>query len=138
MSETNAELLERIKVLAGTSEHFDDLQSLIEQVERAQKLESELVRLKEKERIYQIGDTHYREKVKPLKYLFPLENTPGIGQIVGKIQEQLEENKRLRDALDFYADSENYEVNVVDQWGPEIKVMMDGGAKAAELLEGMK
>lgn len=48
------------------------------------------------------------------------------------------ENKRLREALAFYADSKNYEINVVDQWGPEIKVMMDGGAKAAELLEGLK
>ena len=48
------------------------------------------------------------------------------------------ENKQLREVLDFYADSKNYEVNVVDEWGPEIKVMMDGGAKAAKLLEELK
>ncbi|MBE1554157.1 hypothetical protein [Sporosarcina limicola] len=48
------------------------------------------------------------------------------------------ENEWLRESLAFYADSKNYQVNVVDQWEPEIKVMMDGGAKAAKLLEELK
>ena len=54
------------------------------------------------------------------------------------MSKQQKEIKRLREALEFYADNKNYEVNVVDQWGPEIKVMMDAGAKAAELLETLK
>lgn len=52
--------------------------------------------------------------------------------------EQAERVQELREVLAFYADSNNYQVNVVDQWGPEIKVMMDGGAKAAKLLEELK
>lgn len=49
-----------------------------------------------------------------------------------------DENKRSREALEFYGNKENYKENVVDQWGPEINVMKGGGAKAAELLEGLK
>ncbi|QNK86261.1 hypothetical protein H7992_13370 [Sporosarcina sp. resist] len=59
-------------------------------------------------------------------------------KILPEIDKGYEQNMQLREAIAFYADSKNYEVNVVDQWGPEIKVMMDGGAKAAELLEGLK
>jgi len=59
-------------------------------------------------------------------------------KILPEIEKGNEQNMQLREVLTFYSDSKNYEVNVVDQWGPEIKVMMDGGAKAAELLEGLK
>ena len=54
------------------------------------------------------------------------------------IEEKERKNKHYREALEFYADNKNYEVNVIDQWAPEIKVMMDGGAKAAEILEVQK
>lgn len=99
----------RIKILAGTSEHFDDLQSLIEQAERAQELGARNQTLSKESRGNFQATLDYRR-----------------------------ENMRLREALEFYGDNKNYEINVVDQWGPEIKVMMDGGAKAAELLEGLK
>ena len=73
---------------------------LIEQAERVQESKSELERLKEKERIYQLGDEWYRKKTEPIKHLWPLENWPGIGQIVEKFQSQLEEKERLREALE--------------------------------------
>lgn len=47
-------------------------------------------------------------------------------------------NKRLHEALKFYANNENYQVNVEDEWGPEINVMMDGGNKACLALEDEK
>ncbi|PZX07917.1 hypothetical protein C7437_1011039 [Psychrobacillus insolitus] len=49
-----------------------------------------------------------------------------------------EKNTQLREALEFYASSENYQVNLVDQWGPEINVMIDGGNKAHKALEEIK
>lgn len=54
------------------------------------------------------------------------------------LRKQRDENKKLREALEFYANSENYQVNVIDQWGPEINIMKDGGNKAHQTLEESK
>ena len=58
--------------------------------------------------------------------------------IWGQVDPLKKEVERLQEVLKFYADNKNYEVNVVDQWGPEINVMMDGGAKADKLLGELK
>ncbi len=58
--------------------------------------------------------------------------------VVSENNEMNEENTRLREALKFYANSENYQVNVIDQWGPEINIMKDGGNKASQVLEESK
>lgn len=52
--------------------------------EQFDKFSAELRRLQESERIHQKGDLYYKEAVKKVKHLFPLENTPGINQIVDK------------------------------------------------------
>lgn len=47
-----------------------------------------------------------------------------------------DENKRLRDALEFYADEENYEIRHVSYGiGPDPFVFRDGGKTAREALK---
>ncbi|QNK86453.1 hypothetical protein H7992_14415 [Sporosarcina sp. resist] len=99
-------------------------------------------------RLHVIKDTHRRHirlSTEAIDYLVKqAEWVPELEKEVNGLHwrnewlKSQEENERLQEALEFYADSKNYEVNVVDQWGPEIEVMMDGGAKAAELLGGLK
>lgn len=45
------------------------------------------------------------------------------------------ENERYRQALEFYADKDNYEVDVISQWEPVIPVVKDNGEKARKALE---
>ena len=54
------------------------------------------------------------------------------------IDELEAENNQLREALQFYADSQNYEANVTDQWEPVILVDKDQGAIARDALEVVK
>lgn len=46
------------------------------------------------------------------------------------------ENARLREALEFYADKQSYEVNVTDQWEPVMSILQDDGRKAGLALKG--
>jgi len=48
------------------------------------------------------------------------------------------ENKRLREALEFYAKDENYNVNTTNQWEPLILINQDHGEKARQALEGKR
>lgn len=45
------------------------------------------------------------------------------------------ENKRLREALEFYASRENYQADVVNQWEPVVAVDKDAGNIARKALE---
>lgn len=60
----------------------------------------------------------------------------GIVDKYGTYDALLKENARLREALGYYADNKNYQVNAVDQWGPEINIMMDSGSRASRALRG--
>lgn len=120
MTETNAERLERLK----NHSVFEHLRGkflvphetylwLIEQAEYVKDLEVELK--SERERNQSLSE-----------------------ESRGNFQASLDyrrENERSREALEFYANNENYQVNVENQWGPEINVMMDGGNKACLALE---
>ncbi|WP_373894439.1 hypothetical protein [Virgibacillus sp. CBA3643] len=46
-----------------------------------------------------------------------------------------EENQRYKQALEFYADKDNYEVDVINQWEPVRPVVKDNGEKARQALE---
>ncbi|KAA0965850.1 hypothetical protein FQ087_06170 [Sporosarcina sp. ANT_H38] len=46
------------------------------------------------------------------------------------------ENKRFREALDFYANAETYKTNVVNQWEPINPISRDGGEIALQALKG--
>ena len=46
-----------------------------------------------------------------------------------------QQNQKMRRALEFYADTENYKANVVDQWEPVIPVDVDSGKIARNALE---
>ena len=50
----------------------------------------------------------------------------------------VKENKRLREALEFYAKDENYNVNTTNQWEPLILINQDHGEKARQALEGKR
>lgn len=54
---------------------------------------------------------------------------------VGERNALQEENNRLREALQFYANDKNYEPNVVDQWAPVVPVNKDYGEIARAVLE---
>jgi len=43
-------------------------------------------------------------------------------------------NQRYKQALEFYADEENYMPNVFNQWEPVIKIWKDSGKKARQAL----
>lgn len=124
-TETNAARLERlkdindIKYIVALNNPTDDgchpnainfereVDWLIEQAERNQMLENSMKKAIEMQEYYLITN--------------------------GDLQD---ENKQFREVLKFYADNANYQVNVEDQWGPEINIMMDGGNRACLALEG--
>ncbi|MEK3890232.1 hypothetical protein [Bacillus sp. FSL K6-3431] len=45
-----------------------------------------------------------------------------------------DENERLREALEFYADIETYNTNVIEQWEPVIPINRDVGERARQAL----
>lgn len=47
-----------------------------------------------------------------------------------------EQNQHYKQALEFYADEENYKADVINQWEPVIPVNRDLGEKARQALEG--
>lgn len=55
---------------------------------------------------------------------------------VTAINEARAENKRLREALEFYASTKTYETDVVSQWEPVTLINQDLGEKARQALEG--
>lgn len=146
MTETNVEQLPVIKDSHRRRVRLssDSITWLIEQAERAEELErnikllegqkgiktalnNEAVKIiEEKDRVIDVMDGHL---------------VRCGGEIIDKENERAQmqwEIDRLRETLAFYADNKNYEVNVVDQWGPEINIMMDGGEKADKLLGELK
>ena len=121
-TETNAERLEKIKDncerLARYEKHYgsddvnitpivEDLQWLIEQAEKVDELSKEVDNLSN----LSIEDErdHYLLR---------------------------SENDKLREALEFYADDENYNVNTTNQWEPLILINQDHGEKARQALKG--
>ena len=48
------------------------------------------------------------------------------------------ENKRLREALEFYASEKTYETDVTNQWEPVTLIDSDNGKRARQALEGDK
>lgn len=63
----------------------DDINWLIEQAEKAAHLEETV-------RIYKLSDEHVREQAEKVRYLFPLENIPGYGQLCDKVLELTKEH----------------------------------------------
>ncbi|KON86596.1 hypothetical protein AF332_07035 [Sporosarcina globispora] len=92
-------------------------------IEVAEKQEQELERLREKERIYKISDDLYREKVKPIKHFFPLDNTPGIGQIVELVQKQQKKIEALETANDLLHDETKEQQQEIERLKNTIEVM---------------
>ncbi|RDY70307.1 hypothetical protein DXT76_13620 [Halobacillus trueperi] len=53
-----------------------------------------------------------------------------------QVETLVEENKRLKKALEFYADKGNYDRKfTADSWGPVVEVRNDEGEKARRALE---
>lgn len=59
-------------------------------------------------------------------------------KIIDREKAWAESQYQLHEVLEFYADSKNYEVNVIDQWEPKVQIMTDGGDKARQALEQTK
>ncbi|MEK5070814.1 hypothetical protein [Sporosarcina sp. FSL K6-1508] len=55
-----------------------------------------------------------------------------------ELEKRKYENNRLREALEFYAKEENYNVNTTNQWEPLILINQDHGEKARQALEGKR
>lgn len=164
MNKTNVEFIQRIKEKVNPKPgrayesvmiEVTDMNRLIEQAEYVQDLEDELKNERqcysneaERNKRQLLNRIELKKENKRLRE--ELEESNRIkdvmdghlvrtGQkIIDRENAWAESQYQLRETLEFYADSNNYKANVVDQWAPEIKVMMDGGAKAAELLEGLK
>jgi len=56
-------------------------------------------------------------------------------KILPEIEKGYEQNMRFREALEFYANAETYETNVVKQWDPVIPIYRDSGKIARLALE---
>ncbi|GKV65484.1 MULTISPECIES: hypothetical protein [unclassified Sporosarcina] len=117
-TETNTERLERAKdylqntfiALArknGKTQMCEDLTYLIQQAEHAEKLC----------KLYNEQGTALSNRSNEI-HLLKLENA------------------RLLDALEFYADEENYNVNTTNQWEPLILINQDHGELARQALKG--
>lgn len=94
------------------------------------------------ERVQSVSDDHYREKVMPIRHLWPMETNPGIGQIVEMFQQTREElalyKKRLAEVEDESANMLIQERRIVEQVKAErdkalgfsaeiIRIAFDGG-----------
>ena len=106
----------------------------------------EIERLNNQICVYKVVDEFVKEQAKKVKHLFPLENTPGYGQLCDLVVEQVQqieslqkENERLREALEFYASDDNW------QWTIELpigegsycsEVDLDKGKIAHQALAG--
>lgn len=124
MSETNAERLERIKEIhekANMNYHADEFSEMKINLELLFMEEDTDWLIEEAERVQELEElkTHYMLQIQDLTRF----NDKGI-----------KENTRLREALDFYADKENYEVNTTDQWEPLIPIIQDNGEKARQTV----
>lgn len=63
-----------------------------------------------------------------------LDENPELADIIIELEI---EKQRYHEALEFYANKDNWKVNVVDQWEPIIKAHEDEGLIAFEtLMEG--
>lgn len=67
---------------------------------------------------------------------FLLNQAHKFNQYKKKTAPLFEEIERLRKALEFYADPNSYETNVVDQWAPFVPIDNDAGKIARNTLEG--
>lgn len=66
---------------------------------------------------------------------FLIEQAELFQNLAGHHNAALAENKRLSEALKFYADKVSYEMNVTDEWEPVIPVNKDLGEIARKALE---
>ena len=55
-----------------------------------------------------------------------------------KIKELEAENKKMREALDFYAQEENHKVVTINNQNLECKAIDDGGRRARQALKELK
>ena len=72
-------------------------------------------------------------------YMDGIINVDDLVQEIVKLEQLngvlINQNKRYREALGFYADQKTYETNVVDQWEPVTPINNDKGLKARQALE---
>jgi hypothetical protein len=99
---------------------IEDFNYLVKRAKLEDELQQENEELKknleEKERIQYISDDYYRQRVKPLKPYFPLDNTPGIGQIVELTLKQQEEIEKLREQSKKWRDKTNKWMGYTKKW----------------------
>lgn len=48
------------------------------------------------------------------------------------------ENQRYKQALEFYADEDNYKPDAISQWEPVVPVIDDNGKQARQALKGVE
>ncbi|NGP58794.1 hypothetical protein FLT15_10565 [Paenibacillus thiaminolyticus] len=98
--------------LLDSADHQKDLKQMREEIERLKGKNKHLQEWREaKERIDDVSHVWWHEETAKIKHLFPLENSPGIGQIVEML---LLKETQLQDALtalNWYVDCnwEEYE-----------------------------
>ncbi|NGP58175.1 hypothetical protein FLT15_07150 [Paenibacillus thiaminolyticus] len=83
--------------LLDSADHQKDLEQMREEIERLKGKNKHLQEWREaKERIDDVSHVWWHEETAKIKHLFPLENSPGIGQIVARL---LLKESQLQDAL---------------------------------------
>lgn len=95
--------------------------------------------------IYATKDMHRRRvrlSTESIDYLIEqAERVPKLELNFKSLQQEwvntVKEKRRLREALEFYANVETYKTNVVNQWEPIIPVNRDGGELARQTLKGV-
>ena len=61
-----------------------------------------------------------------------------VSWLIEQLEQAQASNQKLVECLEWYADDENYEVDVVNQWAPIEPVSEDRGQRARHVLSEVK